>query len=432
MKNKNLFVKIVFIALIGLLLLSLVAPAIFSQTNLQSPKRETLLNGMKVLMWNDAKADKVWVKIRIHSGSAFDPQGKEGVMQMLAANIFPNEATKEFFADDLGGSLEVLANYDYIQINASSKPADFLTMLETLSTAVSSPVIEKETTAKLKSQMTEKVKALESDTAYVADQAVGRRLLGTFPYGRPQFGTETSIKAIEFPDLIDAKQRFLSADNATVAVSGNFDRSLGLKAIRRYFGGWLKSDRRVPSTFRQPDDPPAGIQTVASPKPGTAAIRAAIRGVARSDKDLAASLVFAQVLETRLKSAVPAARAGDVFVRNDAHTLPGIMVIGFSIDRDSMGGTNAKMEANDLVGKALADPIAEAEFQSARNAAKSIWTARDPISFWLDADTFKIGDPNADFAILDTVNISDVRSFAERLRQRPIATVLVNTPPASN
>ena len=40
-------------------------------------------------------------------------------------------------------SLEVVTNYDYIQINASSKPESFLTMLETLASAVSNPTIDK-------------------------------------------------------------------------------------------------------------------------------------------------------------------------------------------------------------------------------------------------------------------------------------------------
>ena len=37
-------------------------------------------------MWSDARSDKVTVKIRVHAGSAFDPQGKEGAMQLLADN----------------------------------------------------------------------------------------------------------------------------------------------------------------------------------------------------------------------------------------------------------------------------------------------------------------------------------------------------------
>jgi len=255
MKNKKLFVKIVFVVLIVLLLFSLVAPALFSQVPLPTTRKESLLNGLKLLMWSDTKADKVWVKIRVHAGSAFDPQGKEGVMQLLADNIFPNEATKDFFTDDLGGKLEVVTNYDYIQINASSKPESMLSMLETLSSAVSNPVIDKETTAKLRTALLAKVTALESDPAYLADQTAAKRLLGTFPYGRPRSGSQSSVKAIDFADLIDAKQRFLTADNATITISGNFDQAAAFRAVRRLFGSWLKADKTVPATFRQADDP---------------------------------------------------------------------------------------------------------------------------------------------------------------------------------
>ena len=428
MKNKNLFVKIVFIAFIVLLLFSLVAPAIFSQTS-PAPKKESLLNGLKVLMWSDAKADKVSVKIRIHAGSAFDPQGKEGVMQLLADNIFPNEASKEFFVEDLNGSLEVVTNYDYIQINASSKAEDFLTMLETLATAVSSPAIDKETTAKLKTALLAKIKTLEADPAYVADRAAAKRLFGTFPYGRPQSGTEATVKTIDFADLINAKGRFLSADNATIAISGNFDRALGFRAVRRYFGGWLKSDKRVPSTFRQPDDPPAGLQVVASPAKGRTAIRYAMRGLARSDKDLVASLIFTNILESRLKARVPSGHTGDVFVRNEYHTLPGMIAIGFSADKGEFGTANGKVEANELVGKAIIDPITDSEFQAAKTAVLNEWAGRDAISFWLDVDTFRTAEPTSKNA---EITIADVKAFAESASKKPMVAILVNTPtPAS-
>src|SRR3954469_3951060 len=123
--------------LTGLCLVFAAASCVFGQT----PRQEELLNGLKVLLWPDQKADKVTVRLRIHAGSAFDPQGKEGTMQMLADDLFPSEATREFFSEDLGGSLDIVTTYDYIQINASSKPDSFITMLETLSSAVANPAI---------------------------------------------------------------------------------------------------------------------------------------------------------------------------------------------------------------------------------------------------------------------------------------------------
>ena len=89
MRNRNLFRKV---------LILLLATAAFwtagTAQKLPEPRQEKLLNGLKLLMWPDAKADKVWVKIRIHSGSAFDPQGKEGVMKLLSDSFFPSETVK--------------------------------------------------------------------------------------------------------------------------------------------------------------------------------------------------------------------------------------------------------------------------------------------------------------------------------------------------
>ncbi len=423
--------KLGSVALFTAIIISFTATVGLSQAG-KTPKQEKLLNGLKILLWSDAKADKVSVKLRIHAGAAFDPMGREGLMQMLAGNLFPNDAAKEFFSDDLGGGLEIVTTYDYIQINASTRPEDFLTMLETIASAVSKPNIDKETTARLRAVQLASIVELEMDPAYVADQAAAHRLLDTFPYGRPLSGTAASVEKIEFPDLLDASDRFLTSDNATISMEGNFDRSLGLKAIKRYFGGWLKSDKRVPSTFRQPDAPLTALLVLDSPKPGVAAIRFAARGVARADKDLFASLVFSSILESRLKGSVPSSHTGDVFVQNMPHALPGIVMIGFSSGMAGSGAGDKKFEANDLVSKSLSDPITDAEFQAAKAAVKTTWDSYDAASFWLDADTYKTAGADADAKSMNNVSIADVRSYAEKFRKLPIVSVLVNTPARSD
>lgn len=427
MKNRDLFVKIVFVAVILLLLISLVAPVIFGQTQ---PKQEKLLNELKVLMWPDAKADKVTVRVRIHSGSAFDPQGKEGLMQMLADNLFPNQEIRDFFAEDLGGKLDVRCSYNYVQIEASARPEFLLQMLETVGGAVSSPPIDKPTTITLRDAQIAKVKQLDGDVAYVANRAVAKRLLGDFPYGRPAMGTVVSLQKIDYADLVEARQRFLTADNATMTLSGNFDRKYAFLAIRRLLGPWQKADRKVPSTFRQPDDPPAAVMTIPSPKSEAWAIRMAMRGTARNDKDFAASLVYAAVLESRLKAAVPAAHAGDVTVVSETHVLPGVIWIGFNSSAKTAAGT--KIEANEIVPKALAAPVSVAEFLAAMPELKAAWSRRAIEATWLDMDTFRPASLEGYLNSFNTVMLADVNAFADKARKRPMATVLVNTPPATN
>ncbi len=375
------------------------------------PRQEKLLNGLKLLMWSDPAATDVKVSIRIHSGSAFDPQGKEGVTQLLADNIFPTAESRAFFAEDLGGSVEVITNYDYIQINASAKSKEFVTLLETLAQAISNPTIDKETTSALKKALTEKLKALEMDSVYVANQAATRRLFGDFPYGRPQMGSVESLQRIDSADLQFARERFFSADNATVAISGNFNGDLGFRAARRYLGAWLKSDKRIPSTFRQPDDPDTKpLEIVLDGVDGRTTF--ALRGVARNDPDYAASLVLEDILKVRLQK-TPA----HAVVSHHARTLPGVLVI-------SLPGS-ATFPFN-----SLSERISQNEFIAARSQTLARVSGRTLFDQWLDADTYRTtvaGDARA----FQTVTIADVQRVADRLAKNPIVSVVVRPPAAS-
>ncbi len=173
MDTKNYFVKFTLSALI---LLTTASFALAQKS--AAPRQEKLLNGLKLLVWNEPAADKATVKLRIHSGAAFDTLNKEGTMAMLADVLFPNETVKEFFREDLGGSLSVDSNYDYIQINATGDSNQILAILETLAAAVTKPQIDKETTATIRAARLERIKELEKNPAYIADQAVAKRLFG--------------------------------------------------------------------------------------------------------------------------------------------------------------------------------------------------------------------------------------------------------------
>lgn len=430
MKNEYLLQKVAFAGVVSAIFLFSLATAALAQSPLPAPKQERLLNGLKVLMWSDAKADKVTVKIRVHAGSAFDPQGKEGTMQLLADDLFPNDASREFFAD-LGGSLEVITNYDYIQINASSKPEGFLQMLETLSTAVANPAIDKDITAKLRTSLLAKLKVLESDPAYVADQAVAKRLFGTFPYGRPQKGSTASVSKLDFADLIDAKQRFLTADNATVTISGNFDTNQAFKAARRYFGAWLKSDKKIPSTFRQPDEPETRLLSIALDNAPQTEIRFATRGLARGDKDYAASAVLTNILRARFPTFMRGSEFEHSSVSNMAYTLPGYLTFGYSSKGGIVPLAQTHQAPPDAPNYVRDNPllvlfwnIADAEFSKAKSELLNQGVKVSTETLWLDADTYKT-DIAAESTAIENVTIDDVKRVADRLAKNPVVTVAV-------
>lgn len=339
-------------------------------------------------------------------------------MMMLAESFFPNPSSKEFFREDLGGMLEVTANYDFIQISAVAHPDEFLTMLETVASAVSNPATDNETTSKLKAQRIEALKQMQSDPMHIADWAASKQLFGTFPYGRPEHGTIESVSKIEFADLIDAKQRFLTADNATISIGGNFDPTFAYRAARRLFGTWLKSDRIVPSTFKQPDQPDTKMVKLPVLNEGAPHIYFALRGVSRNDRDYAASNVLTTILESRVKENASAVSATHSFVTNEAHILPGSIVVGIS-------SLNIEQIPSNLVTLLLLKPVTEAEFTAAKASALNDRRLHNPDVFWLDSDTFKLASAAEEQKAFEGVSLTDVQRVAAQLAKNPVVAVTV-------
>ncbi len=130
--NNRIYFKSITFSFILMILSSIFA---FAQTaKLPEPREQKLLNGLKLLVWNEPTAEKITIKLRIHSGAAFDPKDKMGVMALLGDILFPTEQSKAFFTEDLEGSLDISTNYDYIQITATGKSDEVLAMIQTIAT----------------------------------------------------------------------------------------------------------------------------------------------------------------------------------------------------------------------------------------------------------------------------------------------------------
>jgi predicted Zn-dependent peptidase len=430
MRRQFVFTRLVFISLLFVIL------SLSARAQSSAPRQEKLLNGLKILMWSQPDAAKVSVKLRVHAGASFDQQGKEGSTCMLAEAFFPTKEGREFFVDDLGGNLQITCNYDYVEIDATSKPEAYLTMLETIATAVSNPTLDKQTADAVENALVSKLANDEKSAAVSADLAVRKRLFGTFPYGRPVYGSSDSLKNVDFADLRFIYDRLFGADNATIAVTGNFQSDVAFRAIRRFYGPWSKLDRKVPSTFKQPDPPAAATQMIESTENGITEIRYAVRGVARNDREYAAANVVSKILEERVRAKSPTGQRENVWVKNYANVLPGVLVIGFSrIQREitaTVTSERPKFEANEIISNAIAEKITDSEFNTAKSAALADQSRIDPATRWLDMDTYRFVSVKADQNAFESVTSSDVQSFAERLKLQPVASVVLLSQKSGN
>lgn len=379
------------------------------------PREERLLNGLRLLVWEDKSADKTMIKIRINRGAAFDLKDKAGMMALLGDILFPDEQTKKFFREDFRGGLNVHVGYDYIQVDANGKTENFLAMLEILANGIINTPITKENFRKVQEARLLKISQQESNNSYLADLVVVERLLGSFPYGRSVEGRTETLKRIELADLVFAKNRYLTADNSTMVVVSNLKADFVYMAVRRIFGGWKKSEVPVPYTFRQPDEPDQSPLMLKLRNGDFVEVRSATRGLARSDPHYFVAEVLAEVLSERLKSRVSSQAA----VFHQAHILPGVLLMKASIQPEKAVDLQ-KFTLTVLVN----DEVSFSEFERAKAAFLERFRKYPIYELWLDIDTYKLVSVKDELQKAENVSLEEVRRLLEDFRKRPIVNVV--------
>ncbi|RMG07667.1 MAG: insulinase family protein [Acidobacteria bacterium] len=396
----------------------------------QPTKQEKLLNGLKLLIWSDEKASGVNLKLRIHKGAAFDLKDKAGMMSLLADILFPDEQAKRLFREELGGNLSVQVSYDYIQIEASSEPEDLLTLLEAVASAVSNPPITKDNFKKVLDAKIDRLNDLEQDDEYRADVAVRQRLFGSFPYGRPIEGSDESLRKIELADLIFAKDRYLTADNATLVIYGKLSPDFTYMAVRRIFGSWKKSEKPIPATFRQPDEPDTSLLLLNSKADNLIEARSAVRGIARNDRNYFATEILAKILSQRIIS--QPAKMTKAMVINQANFLPGILMarlsmpkVSVSIGTSNINPTSENSRTEFSLTELLRKDATQEEFEKAKGEVLKDFNSRPIYDLWLDVDTYGLISLKDEVSKANSVSLRDVNLTLQDLRKRPVVNVVL-------
>ena len=301
------------------------------------PERTQLLNGLRVMHFHKPGDQTVLMKMRIHSGAAFDLAGKEGTLALLGDLLFPDPSVREYFTDEMQGRLNVKTDYDSVTITMLGRANEYERMVEILRTALVTTQLTPENVAKIREGRIKVVKETGILPAAVADRAISSRLFGDFPYGRPYGGTAESLERVDKPDLMLARERFLNPNNATLTITGGVPTNRSMRALRQLLGIWRKSEQVIPATFRQPLKPDPRTLIVNAPGDQSAEIRLAVRGLARRDPDVLAASLLANVARKRWEGSLPELSRTPVFVRHDAFSLPGMFRHGH-YDRSLVSG----------------------------------------------------------------------------------------------
>jgi predicted Zn-dependent peptidase len=427
MKFQTRFFKKALLTAVSLAFaLGCAAPSLFAQATTE-PRREQLLNGLRVLISNRPGDGMVYLKLRIHSGAAFDLVGRSGTMALLSDALFPDPNTREYFVEDLGGRVDVASDYDGITVTLSGNAARYERIVELLGTALISTDLSPDVVKRLRDARIKVVRELEVSPALAADRAIAARLFGDYPYGRPRMGTPETLARVDRPDLMQARERFLNPNNATLAIIGNVDERRAMRALKQLLGNWRKSDSIVPATFRQPVAPDTRTLIIDLPGTETVEARLAARGLARADKDWAAATLLALVARDLWQSQQPSLGKTGSFVRHEAHQLPGMFVMGASVPASDAASTLAKAREalNTLMRTGAAPEMLErARSEAVAEITKQMERPEQLADLWLDVDTYQLQSFDEQLRQLRAVTNADLIRTANRLfKDAPLVSV---------
>jgi len=391
------------------------------------PRREQLLNGLRVLLVSRPSDQNVLVKLRVHSGAAFDLAGKEGLMVALSDLMF-DQQTRDYVTEELGGRIDVSVGYDALDVTLAGRSTDFERLLELARNAVMNTQLTPEAVERVRAARLKALKEAAPNGAEAADRAAAARLYGSYPYGRTLTGTPESVARIKRPDLLLTRERFLTPDNTTVVIVGGFDPKRVMRTMRESFGVWRKSDRAVPSTFRLPDPPDQRTLVVERAGASGVELRLAVRGLARTDHDSPAAPVVAALVRARWLAALPELKDRAAFARHEAYRESGIFRMGATLATPAEAAK--ALEAARAVLRDLSTNAPNAaELDAAKRAAAALASGAQgdeaQAVAWLDEHTYRTSAATA----RELARAAEALSPPEA--QRVAARLFLHTPVAT-
>ena len=225
------------------------------------PFQEGVLpNGLRILVVENRKQPIVSVSLSFAGGNRYDPQGKEGLADMVAGLLTKGAGarTAEQISEAIegaGGSLNAGAGADFLTISASVLTPSLPLAFELVADAAARPTFPESELELLRTQTLSGLQVALSQPGLIADRAFRRELYGSHPYGAAP--TPASTRGITRADVVGFHRDRLRPSAALLVLAGDVDLATATRLASNAFKGWTGA----PGPVAAAPTPPARAAT---------------------------------------------------------------------------------------------------------------------------------------------------------------------------
>lgn len=264
--------------------------------------RETLPNGLRLVVARTSELPLVEMTVMIGAGSAQDPPGQDGVATLTAAAVTrgagPLDAEALAVAvESLGGTLTAVGGTDGTVVSAEFLADDLDRGLDLLRLVLREPRFDTDEVRRARDEQLAGLLAALEEPAQIAERCFAAFLYGSYPYGRPQEGRRASVERLGRRDVVRFWERHYRPNNAIMVLVGDVAPEEALAKLRGAFASWQPHPGAVPVRAGPPPAVTAlRVLLVDKPDATQAQIRSGAPALARN----APELLAAQVANTLL------------------------------------------------------------------------------------------------------------------------------------
>ena len=219
------------------------------------PFQETTLpNGLKILVVESHKQPVVSISLSFPAGAAYEPEGKEGLADMVAGLLTKGAGTRtaeEIAAtvEGAGGSLFASGGNDFLRVSATTLTPKLDLAFELLADVVMRPTFPESEIELLRTQTLSSLQVELSQPSSIASRAFFKAIYGDHPYGSQ--ATPASVRSITRQDLVTFHETRLAPSGSLLVLAGDINLDQARRLAIRAFQGWLGT----PPTVRRPTIP---------------------------------------------------------------------------------------------------------------------------------------------------------------------------------
>ncbi|CAM1635423.1 M16 family metallopeptidase [Bartonella apis] len=238
MNNKPLIFNRASILVFSLILSFGLGVSLANALNIENVTSKKGITGWLV---EDNTVPVVSIQFSIGSGTTQDPEGKEGLANLMTglfdegAGDLDSQAFQSRL-DELGAEMAFSVTRDRMRGNMKMLAEKRDEALNLLALAVQKPRFDDEAIDRIREQLVAELKASEKDPKTIAQNRLLTLIYGKHPYARRGEGTPETLATINRDDLVKAHHAMFARDNIHIGIVGPVSANEAATIIDKIFG----------------------------------------------------------------------------------------------------------------------------------------------------------------------------------------------------